>query len=622
MKKKYSILIVEDERIIAEATKRRLEQFGYNVIKICSTGIDAIETVKTNSVDLVLMDIILKGNMNGLEAGKEIHEKYNIPIIFLTANSNEEFMKQAKVSEAYCFILKPYKKMDLKANIELALYRHEIQKKITSSEKQYRSLVESIREGIGILDDNYRFVYANQALANTLNLSNGHIINREFASFFPEKKHNLIQNLFQIIKQNEAKTIELKYPFSNSENRILQIHFTPVWKEDRCEKIFVLCNDITNFNDKHSRLEKQIEERATKIEEMNKKLEAKVAQQNVTQSELERSKKQYKYLFDNALVGLWQSDVKFQKFQKINLKMAKIFGYKTIQEFMTKSSQEYVFSRNQYQHFYSKLKEFGHIEDFPIEYIMNNGKSRTISFSAKLYPTKNFIEGIAVDITDLVRTERALSDSNEKLQKLLEDTVQGLISAVEIRDPYTAGHQRKVAALAKSIAAELGLEQQVIDGVNIAALVHDIGKIYIPIEILNRPRKLNKAEFDLIQLHPKIGFDLLQPIDFPWPIAKIVCQHHEKLDGSGYPNGIKGEDILLEARILTVADAMEAISSHRPYRASMGIKTALEEIDKKKAILYDPDIVNATIRLFENKNFTFPEASLVKKSYLNSKTVS
>jgi PAS domain S-box-containing protein/putative nucleotidyltransferase with HDIG domain len=193
----------------------------------------------------------------------------------------------------------------------------------------------------------------------------------------------------------------------------------------------------------------------------------------------------------------------------------------------------------------------------------------------------------------------------EKLQKTLEDTVHILALVVEMRDPYTAGHQRRVAYLARAIAKEIGLSNKQIKTIYMAGIVHDIGKISVPGEILSKPSKLSKAEIDLIKGHVQVGYDILKEIKFPWPIAQIVFQHHERMDGSGYPQGLMNEKILLEARVLGLADVVEAMTSHRPYRPALGIEKALEEISKNRGILYDPRVVDACLRLFTEKGFKF-----------------
>ncbi|MBA7555879.1 Cyclic di-GMP phosphodiesterase response regulator RpfG [subsurface metagenome] len=187
----------------------------------------------------------------------------------------------------------------------------------------------------------------------------------------------------------------------------------------------------------------------------------------------------------------------------------------------------------------------------------------------------------------------------------MEATINTISKIIEARDPYTAGHQNTVSQLAVAIAQEMKLPENKIEGIQIAALVHDIGKINIPAEILSKPSKLNEMEFSLIKNHPKVGYDILRKIDFSWPVAKIVLQHHEKIDGSGYPQGLKGEKILLEAKIIGVADVVEAMSSHRPYRPSLGIDKALEEISQNRGTLYEPEVVDACLKLFKEKDFKF-----------------
>jgi PAS domain S-box-containing protein/putative nucleotidyltransferase with HDIG domain len=191
----------------------------------------------------------------------------------------------------------------------------------------------------------------------------------------------------------------------------------------------------------------------------------------------------------------------------------------------------------------------------------------------------------------------------EKLEQSLDHAVTAIAATVEMRDPYTAGHQRRVARLATAIAAEMGLEESRVQGLHMAGVVHDIGKIHVPAEILSSPAKLSNAEFEIIKTHPQTGYEILKGIDFPWPVAEIVWQHHEKLDGSGYPRGLKDEEILLEARILTVADVVEAMASHRPYRPGFGIFPSLQEISRNKGKLYDEQVVEACQRLFMEKGF-------------------
>jgi len=178
---------------------------------------------------------------------------------------------------------------------------------------------------------------------------------------------------------------------------------------------------------------------------------------------------------------------------------------------------------------------------------------------------------------------------------------------VEMRDPYTAGHQRRVTQLACAIAQEIGLSPDQITGLRLAGTIHDIGKVRVPAEILTNPDGLSDAEYTIIKMHPVLGHEILKTIDLPWPIAKIIHQHHERMDGSGYPLGLSGKDIIIEAKILAVADVVEAITSHRPYRPAHGIDRALEEISQNKGKLYDPDVVDACLKLFSQQKFSFKQ---------------
>ena len=198
-----------------------------------------------------------------------------------------------------------------------------------------------------------------------------------------------------------------------------------------------------------------------------------------------------------------------------------------------------------------------------------------------------------------------LTIANKELQDSLEDTVRAIATIGEMRDPYTSGHQVRVADLAAAIAKQLGLHDEQVHAIHLAGMVHDLGKIKIPVDILSKPGRITDIEFSLIKVHPQAGYDILKGIDFPWPIAQMVLQHHERLDGSGYPQGLKGDDILLEARILSVADVVEAMSSHRPYRPGLGIEVALAEITKQRGIYFDPQVVDVCLALFREQHYSF-----------------
>lgn len=214
-------------------------------------------------------------------------------------------------------------------------------------------------------------------------------------------------------------------------------------------------------------------------------------------------------------------------------------------------------------------------------------------------------KALQIEIKERKRTQADLSKSLEELQTAMMSVIRTLSTTLEMRDPYTSGHQLRVADLSVAIAREMGLNEEVIEGIRAAAIIHDIGKISIPAEILSKPDKLSDIEFNLIKTHPEKGYDIIKHVKFPWPISDAILQHHERIDGSGYPHGLKGDEIIVQARIIGVADVVEAMASHRPYRPALGIKTALEEIQRQKGKYFDPDIADICLKLFREKKFAF-----------------
>ncbi|OGP85494.1 MAG: hypothetical protein A2Z08_08285 [Deltaproteobacteria bacterium RBG_16_54_11] len=217
----------------------------------------------------------------------------------------------------------------------------------------------------------------------------------------------------------------------------------------------------------------------------------------------------------------------------------------------------------------------------------------------------NCVVCTGMDVTERKQAEAEVKRSYEQLHETFISTVNALASIVEMKDQYTAGHQPRVTQLACAIAEEMGLSEEQIEGIRMAASIHDIGKIIVPAEILNKPGALTEIQYEMIKMHPRAGYDILKGIKFPWPVAELVLQHHELMDGSGYPQGLSGDEIMVEARILMVANVVEAMTSHRPYRPAFDIKEALAEIAQKKGILYDPIVADACVKLFAEKAFAF-----------------
>jgi PAS domain S-box-containing protein len=222
------------------------------------------------------------------------------------------------------------------------------------------------------------------------------------------------------------------------------------------------------------------------------------------------------------------------------------------------------------------------------------------------FENKKCVIGMGIDITERIKTEAKLQQTLDSLRKAVGTTIQVLVSAVEARDPYTAGHQSRVAHLACAIASEMGLAQDKIEGIRLAGAIHDIGKLSVPAEILTRPSKLTNIEFSMIKEHALNGYEMLKHVESSWPLAEIVYQHHERINGSGYPRNLKGDEIIIEARIMAVADVVEAMASHRPYRPSLGLDAALEEIEKNTGILYEEAVAKACLKLFRERGYVLP----------------
>ncbi len=265
-----------------------------------------------------------------------------------------------------------------------------------------------------------------------------------------------------------------------------------------------------------------------------------------------------------------------------------------------------------------RLKAQPETRDVPIIFVsalsetndkVNGFELGAVDFVTKPYQREELLMRVQthLEITRLRnRLESLVDERTNELRSSMLAFVTAIASTVEMRDPYTAGHQRRTAHLASAIAKELQLPDYLIEGLNLASVVHDIGKIKIPAEILCKPGRLDELEFGLIKRHPETGYEILKSIDFPWPIAKIVLQHHERLNNSGYPYGLRDDEILFEAKILSVADVVEAMSSHRPYRAGLGVEAALNEITLHRGVLYDASVVDACLILFKEKGYNLP----------------
>jgi len=454
---KTKILVVEDESIVARDIGNMLLGLGYEVAGVVPSGEEAVELARRTRPHLVLVDIMLQGEKNGIEAADQIYTGYNIPVVYLTAYADQTTLQRAKKTEPFGYLLKPFEERELQTTIEVALYKYTMERKLKNREHWLTTLLQSVGDGVMATDNRGRIQFMN--------------------------------------------------PFAE---------------------------DLSGWSQKAA---------------LGKPLN------DVLQVLNERTKKPLKIPVEKILQG-----DKFRLASEVILRSKE--GTQT----------------------------FVHQNAAPIR------------------EDSGDISGIVLAFTDITRSklaEEELRKSWARQKSAMEGTVQAMAYTIETRDPYTAGHQRRVTKLACAIAEEMKLTEDEMAGVRLAGGLHDLGKIYVPAEILAKPGKLTAVEYNIIKTHPQVGYDILKSIDFPWPIADFVLQHHERIDGSGYPNGLRGEDIHLEARILAVADVIEAMATHRPYRAALSIETALEEITHYRGTRYDRRVVDACLKVFKTKKFEF-----------------
>lgn len=332
-----------------------------------------------------------------------------------------------------------------------------------------------------------------------------------------------------------------------------------------------------------------------------------ITEEKKKKKEVELQKTYFQQLFDNSPDAIAMIDIN-DRVLRVNKGFERLFQYRQ-DDIWGKPMKDLVVSEPYYEEADNLLQEILKRKSVHRETKRIKKDGSTVDVALTGYPIiidDNLVGIYAVyrDISRRKEIERKLKDSLDKVQKALSGTVKALAVTVEKRDLYTAGHQQRVAKLACAIGDELKLSDDRLNALRIASILHDIGKIHIAAEILTKPDELNQIEMSMVKTHPRVGYDILKSIEFPGPVAEIVLQHHERLDGSGYPEGLKGDEILIEARILGVSDVVEAMSSRRPYRKALDVKTALQEIEENKNILYDSEVVDACLFLFREKGFS------------------
>jgi PAS domain S-box-containing protein len=335
-----------------------------------------------------------------------------------------------------------------------------------------------------------------------------------------------------------------------------------------------------------------------------------ITERKKAEEELHKSENRYRTILEDNQEGYFEVDLA-GNFTFFNDSMCRSFGYSR-EELMGMNYRQYTDKDNTKKAFQTFNKVYNTGEStkvFDWQLIRKDGTKRCIEASVVLQKDSSDkptgFRGIGHDVTERKQAEEKLQQTLESLRKAVGTTIHVLVSAVEARDSYTAGHQLRSADLARAIVTEMGLAQDKIEGIRMAGSIHDIGKLSVPAEILSKPSKLTDLEFSLIKEHSRKGYEMLKDVESPWPLAQIVHQHHERMNGSGYPKNLKGDEILMDARIMAVADVVEAMASHRPYRPALGIDAALKEIEKNKGILYDDAVVDACLRLFREKGYQF-----------------
>lgn len=454
---------------------------------------------------------------------------------------------------------------------------------LRESEQRFRDISENAVEWIWEVDPEGKYTYSSPMVEKLLGYTPEEVLGKYFYDFFlPEEREELKDAVFAVFAA--------KQPIRDFLNRNLRKNGKTIWLSTSGVPVLDAPGNLLGYRgaDNDITASKQAEEA------------------------LRQSEEKFRRTFDQSPIGAAIVSLDF-RFQRVNAELCRITGYSE-KELLARTFMDITHPDDLKPSM--KLAQrlvAGRIDHYTVEkrYLRKDGSTVWVRMSARLIKDgagKPFCYlPMIEDITAQKRADENLRQSLDRLQKVMGEIVQAMALTVETRDPYTAGHQRRVTLLAQAIAREMGLSKEQQEAIWVAGTLHDLGKIYVPAEILSRPGELSDSELAIVKTHSQKGHDILQHIEFPWPVAQIVKQHHERLDGSGYPDGLRDKEILLEARILAVADVVEAMASHRPYRAALGIDVALEDLSRNRGTLFDPQVVDACLKVFKEKSFKFPE---------------
>ena len=454
--------------------------------------------------------------------------------------------------------------------------RKEAEKALLESEKKYRSIFENAVEGMFQSTPDGQLITANPAMA------------RIFGYATPEEMITQVNNIGLQLYSNEKDRRTFQQLLS--EHGITGGFEAPFYRQDGT----VLWGSLNVRTVKDSVGNVLFYEGT--LEDITPRKEA--------EEELKKSEEKYRNIFENAVMGIYQVTPNGQ-YLSANPVLARIHGYSSPEEMIESVAditQLYV-DPSRRAELKRIIDEQGFVKGFEIIMRRKNGSLHWVSNTAQAirdeHGTILYYEGTIEDIT----SRKLAEESVKQLKQTLGGTLQALALTVETREPGITGHHKRVSSLSKAIALAMGLTDDMAESIKMAGLVHDIGNMSVPSEILSKPGKLSEMEYNFVRLHPRSGYDILKETGLPYPVAEIVLQHHERMNGSGYPQGLKAKEILLEARILTVADVVEAMASPRPSRPARGIDAALEEIRKNKSTIFDAQAVDACLMLFKTKKF-------------------
>jgi PAS domain S-box-containing protein/putative nucleotidyltransferase with HDIG domain len=568
--KPINVLLIEDNPRDAKLIQEMLAEEGGTRFKLeCVDRLSSgLERLVANNIGLVLLDLGLPDSQGFETFAKAYGEAPRVPIVVLSGVADENLAIRTVQKGAQDYLVKG----DLDSYTLLRAIRYAIERKRAEDSLREQTLIfENIQDSIVMTDLEGNIIKWNPAAERMF----GYYKDEVF-----RKTLGMLATRFVTGKLRDGRwTGEMNFTRKDGSEGVCETTVIPLRDEhDDINAVFGVSHDITAYK----RAEKALLE----------------------------SERKLRLVTDQVTDVIWSMDFE-GNFTFVTPSAERIIGY-TVEEMLSLNLKQIITPESHRMAMdliskHMKLKKREPIV-LEIQQICKDGSKKWCEVTAIFATDDNRpsgIIGVTRDISDRKRSEEKLKKSYDRLRDTMIATVNTLASTVEMRDPYTAGHQRRVTILACAMAEEMGLTEEQFDGLRMAGLVHDIGKFSVPVEILNKPGRISETEFNIIKVHPQAGYNILKEIEFPWPVAQIVLQHHERLDGSGYPQGLKNGGIMLEAKILAVADVVEAMASHRPYRPALGIDTALEEIAKNQGILYDTEIVDICKRLFIEKGFTF-----------------